>query len=55
MYHLADEYNWSKKDISSFSGSEVLQIMYKLRDKKKEMANSEKNLCPMIGMLKGKR
>lgn len=55
MSRLADAYGWSKKDLSSFTGGEILQIVQKLTKKQKEM--SEQGLtgfCPMMRVLSGK-
>lgn len=46
MYRLADAYGWSKNDLSSFSGGEILQIVQKLIKKEKE----NKDICPMMNM-----
>lgn len=56
MSRLADAYGWSKKDLSSFSGGEILQIMYHVRDKEKEAAKQGiGGMCPVMKMLGGTR
>jgi len=56
MSRLADSYGWSKNDLSSFTGGEVLQMMYHVMDKEKEMAKlGISGMCPMMKMLGGKK
>lgn len=54
MSHLADAYGWSKKDLSSFTGGELLQMMYHVRDREKELAKQGiSGMCPMLKMFGG--
>lgn len=54
MFRLAEAYGWSKKDLQSFDGGEVLQLVYKLSDRQEKQNKLGFNGCPMISALKGK-
>lgn len=54
MSHLADAYGWSRIDLASFSGGEVLQIARNLSKKQKELEKQGFNsYCPMMRVLTG--
>jgi len=45
---LGEAYGWSKNDLSSFSGGELLQIVKRLVKNEKEHPNE---ICPMMKIL----
>ena len=53
MFRLGDAYGWSKNDLSSFSGGELLQILKRLIKNEKERGNNK--TCPMLNALELRR
>lgn len=52
MSRLAEAYGWSKNDLTSFSGGELLQIVRRLVKNEKERP---KEICPMMRLLAGRK